>query len=253
MAIVSQSGALVAGVLDWASAHGIGFSKFVSLGGAADVPELAELDINPLLADANGVIALDARIRLQPGGRADRLAIRPYAAELEQRLQWQGGALTLRPIRPEDAPAHLAFFKRLDPEDVRLRFFTAVSELAPAQLARLTQIDYDRAMAFIATRAGPDGALETLGVVRAVADPDNVGADFAIAVRSDLKGRGLGSILFGKLIDYFGSRGTEQLRGEALAQNDGMQQLVRRFGGEVHASSDPGTVNLLLKLQAQEE
>ncbi len=218
----------------------------------ADVAEVAELDINPLLADAAGVIALDARIRLQPAGRGDRLAIRPYPAELEQQLEWQGAPLTLRPIRPEDAPAHLEFFKRLDPDDVRLRFFTTMRELAPAQLARLTQIDYDRAMAFIATRPGPDGAAETLGVVRAVADPDNFAADFAIVIRSDLKGRGLGAILFGKLIDYFRSRGTEELSGEALAQNTGMQHLVRRFGGAVSASEDPGTVSLRLKLRAQD-
>ncbi|MDC8758475.1 bifunctional acetate--CoA ligase family protein/GNAT family N-acetyltransferase [Janthinobacterium fluminis] len=217
---------------------------------AADVAELAELDINPLLADAGGVIALDARIRLQPGARTDRLAIRPYPQELEQQRQWQGGTLTLRPIRPEDAPAHLAFFNALDPDDVRLRFFTAVRELAPAQLARLTQIDYDRAMAFIATRGGADGRPETLGVVRAVADPDNIDADFAIIVRSDLKGQGLGAILFGKLIEYFRSRGTEQLSGDALSQNTGVQHLVRSFGGTVHASPDPGTVRLRLKLQA---
>ena len=216
---------------------------------AADIPELAELDINPLLADADGVIALDARIRLRAGGRADRLAIRPYPQELEQRIEWQGRALTLRPIRPEDAPQHLAFFHALDPDDVRLRFFTVMHDLPPSQLARLTQIDYDRAMAFIATALDADGRPETLGVVRAVADPDNIGADFAIVVRSDLKGRGLGPILFGKLIDYFRSRGTEQLTGDALAQNLGVQHLVRRFGGEVLASPEPGTVGLRLRLQ----
>ena len=216
---------------------------------AADIPELAGLDINPLLADADGVIALDARIRLQAGGGADRLAIRPYPQELEQRIEWQGRALTLRPIRPEDAPQHLAFFHALDPDDVRLRFFTVMHDLPPSQLARLTQIDYDRAMAFIATALDANGQPETLGVVRAVADPDNLSADFAIVVRSDLKGLGLGPILFGKLIDYFRSRGTEQLTGDALAQNMGVQHLVRRFGGEVLASSEPGTVGLRLRLQ----
>ncbi|WP_317204700.1 GNAT family N-acetyltransferase, partial [Janthinobacterium sp.] len=219
----------------------------------ADIAELAELDINPLLADAAGVVALDARLLLRPGAGADRLAIRPYPQELEERLIWQGGELTLRPIRPEDAPQHLEFFRRLDPEDVRLRFFTAMRELAPAQLARLTQIDYDRAMAFIATRADAAGQPETVGVVRAVADPDNIGADFAIMVRSDLKGHGLGAILFGKLIDYFSGRGTEELTGDALAQNTGVQHLVRRFGGEVLPSADPGTVGLRLKLQPEAE
>ena len=213
----------------------------------ADMPELAELDINPLLADADGVIALDARIRLEPGALTDRLAIRPYPQELEQRVAWRGETIVLRPIRPEDAAQHLAFFHALSPEDVRLRAFSAIRELLPAQLARLTQIDYDRAMAFIATRESAPGVTETLGVARAVACPDNLEAEFAIIVRSDLKGTGLGSVLFKKLVDYFRSRGTQALVGEALAHNPGVQDLVRKFGGSVLASSD--TVQLRIELQ----
>ena len=217
---------------------------------AADIGELAELDINSLLCDADGVLALGARVLLRAGGNADRLAIRPYPQELEQAIAWRERTLTLRPIRPEDAPQHVEFFNALHPDDVRLRFFTAMRELPPSQLARLTQIDYDRAMAFIATARAADGHEETLGVVRAVADPDNIEADFAIVVRSDLKGQGLGPILFGKLVDYFRGRGTEDIVGEALSQNMGVQHLVKRFGGEVHPSSEPGTVTLRLKLQS---
>ena len=215
----------------------------------ADLAELAELSINPLLADAAGVLALDAHIRLAPPRAACAMAIRPYPQELEQVVAWQGGSVLLRPIRPEDAPQHLAFFNALDPDDVRLRFFSAMRELPPAQLARLTQIDYDRAMAFIATRAGADGQPETLGVVRAVADPDNFSAEFAIVVRSDLKGQGLGLVLFQKLVDYFRSRGTAELSGEALSENGGVQHLVRRFGGEVLPRDEAGTVGLRLDLQ----
>ena len=215
----------------------------------ADTCELSSLSLNPLLADAQGVLALDARITLGPPRAGYRLAIRAYPQELEQEVQWRGAALTLRPIRPEDAPQHVEFFARLEPDDVRLRFFSAMRELQPAQLARLTQIDYDRAMAFIATRIGSGGRPETLGVVRAVADPDNQHAEFAILVRSDLKGMGLGAILFQKLIDYFRSRGTAAIVGEALSENGGVQQLVRRFGGSVSASPEAGMAILHLKLQ----
>jgi acyl-CoA synthetase (NDP forming)/GNAT superfamily N-acetyltransferase len=215
----------------------------------ADICELASLRIDPLLADADGVLALGARLTLGPARSSSALAIRPYPKELEQQIQWQGGSLLLRPIRPEDAPQHVEFFARLDPDDVRLRFFSAIRELQPSQLARLTQIDYDRAMAFIATRRDSDGKPETLGVVRAIADPDNQQAEFAILVRSDLKGRGLGAILFQKLIDYFRSRGTVEIVGEALSENSGVQQLVRRFGGVARPSPEPGMADLSIKLQ----
>jgi GNAT superfamily N-acetyltransferase len=214
----------------------------------ADICELASLRIDPLLADADGVLALGARLALGPARSSSALAIRPYPKELEQQIQWQGGSLLLRPIRPEDAPQHVEFFARLDPDDVRLRFFSAMRELQPSQLARLTQIDYDRAMAFIATRRDSDGKPETLGVVRAIADPDNQQAEFAILVRSDLKGRGLGAILFQKLIDYFRSRGTVEIVGEALSENSGVQQLVRRFGGVARPSPEPGMADLSIKL-----
>jgi acetyltransferase len=200
----------------------------------AEVPEIVELDINPLLADGAQAVVLDARMRIARADRAasalDRLAIRPYPSELEETVAWQGGTLLLRPIRPEDGPAHVAFFNALTPDDVRYRMFVRVRELQPAQLARFTQIDYDREMAFIATRPGPDGHPETLGVGRVVADPDNVSAEFAVTVRSDLKGKGLGSLLMHKLIDYCRARGTCDIVGEALPQNAPVIALVRKLG-----------------------
>jgi len=215
----------------------------------ADTAELVALTLAPLLADAQGILALGAVLELGAPRASHAQAIRPYPQELEQEIDWQGAPLVLRPIRPEDTPQHREFFSRLQPEDVRLRFFTPMRELHPNQLARLTQIDYDRAMAFIASRTRPDGSPETLGVVRAVADPDNRKAEFAILVRSDLKGMGLGAILFQKLIDYFRGRGTAELVGEALSENNGIQQLVRRFGGAVGPSLEPGMADLRIKLQ----
>jgi acetyltransferase len=200
----------------------------------ADVPEIVELDINPLLADSRGAVVLDARMRIgmadRSGSTLDRLAIRPYPAELEESVAWEGGSILLRPIRPEDGAAHVAFFDRLTPDDIRYRMFVRVRELQPAQLARFTQIDYDREMAFIATRQGPDGANETLGVGRVVADPDNVSAEFAVTVRSDLKGKGLGRMLMDKLIAYCRARGTREIVGEALPQNAPVIGLVKKLG-----------------------
>jgi acetyltransferase len=218
-----------------------------------DIPEIVELDINPLLADANGAIVLDARMRLaladRSGSTLDRLAIRPYPRELEETIDWDGAPLLLRPVRPEDGPAHLRFFAALTPDDVRYRMFVRVRELQPSQLARFTQIDYDREMAFIATRPGPDGLPETLAVGRVVADPDNVSAEFAVTVRSDLKGHGLGRILMQKLIDYCRVRGTREIVGEALPQNNRIIGLVRKLGFEVMPAGEEGVRKFRLTLR----
>lgn len=220
---------------------------------AADLPELAELDINPLLADPGGVVALDARMRLAPVATGQdplaRLAILPYPDALEHRVDSALGPLTVRPIRPEDAAAHIAFFHALSPEDVHYRMFGAMRELSPAQLARFTQIDYAREMAFIATRKGPDGADETLGVVRVVADPDNVVGEFAIVVRSDLKGHGLGHLLLACLLDYCRARGLAVVRGAALTENLRMHALARACGFQLLPATD-GTVEMVLPLRA---
>jgi acetyltransferase len=178
-----------------------------------------------------------------------RLAILPYPEALERQVETAIGALTLRPIRPEDAPAHQAFFRALTPEDVHFRMFGSARGLSDAQLARFTQIDYAREMAFILTRPGPDGS-ETLGVVRVVSDPDDIVGEFAIVVRSDLHGRGLGSLLMSALIDYCQARGLREIVGVALAENLGMHALARRHGLSVGADVS-GTVALRRVLRAE--
>ena len=222
----------------------------------AEEPRIAELDINPLLADAQGVVALDARVRLSaaaPGGAA-HFAIRPYPADLVRQIAWQGRTLTLRPIRPEDEPQHLAFVESLDPVDLRMRFFYSRRTLEHSELARLTQIDYEREMAFIATEADAAGPERTLGVARATCDPDNEEAEFAVTVRSDLKGGGLGSLLMRALIDHLRQRGTRRLVAYVLRENERMLQLARDLGMQPDTSHpDPDTVKVAMDLRPRDE
>jgi acetyltransferase len=217
----------------------------------ADLPEIAELDINPLWADAEGALALDARVRISatPVSGAARFAITPYPIELEETATWQGQPLQLRPIRPEDEPQHRAFAERLDPEDLRLRFFSCRHGLPRSELARLTQIDYEREMAFVAVRTGPDGAPETVGEARGVIDPDNIEAELGVMVRSDLKGRGLGSLLLAKLIAFLTQHGTQRLVALVLHENQAMRELARRHGFVVDSShAEPGMLRLVRQL-----
>ena len=144
---------------------------------------------------------------------------------------------------------HLAFLQQLDPVDIRMRVFYSRRSIEHSELARLTQIDYEREMAFIAVARDAAGADETLAVVRAVADPDNVEAEFGIVVRSDLKGGGLGATLMRKMIEHLRARGIQWLVATVLAENTRMLELARELGfevGEVVEGEDVRSVRLRL-------
>ncbi len=219
----------------------------------AEVPEIAELDINPLVVNFEGAIALDARVRLSTTGPAGAksFAIRPYPVELEEVVQWQGQSVVLRPIRPEDESLHMAFLQRLSPEDIRMRVFYSKRAMERSELARLVQIDYAREMAFVALATGANGQPQTLGVVRALTDPDNVDAEFGVIVSSELKGGGLGLLLMRKMIVYLRTQGTQRLVATVLDQNERMLKLARQLGFEEdqHAHHGTGTREIFLSLR----
>jgi acetyltransferase len=196
-------------------------------------PEIRELDINPLLVDETGIIALDARMKIEDQALFPRrpLAIKPYPAEWEMRLDVAGlGPVDVRPVRPDDEERYRRFFALVSPDDIRLRFFTARAGFSHQLLARFTQIDYAREMAFVALSPGEQ---ELMGVVRVALDPDLVRGEYGILIRSDLKGKGLGWRLMDLLITYARKERIAELSGLVLAENTTMLGMAREFGFEI--------------------
>lgn len=198
-----------------------------------DLGELVELDINPLRVDAEGVLVLSARVRIAPatGAATERLAIRPYPKEWEQSVALPDGrALALRPILPEDEPALQDLVRRLSPEDIRRRFFRPLRELNHLMAARMTQLDYDREIAFVLAEPGLPGKAVIWGLVNLYADPDLEKAEYAILLDPTLRGLGLGALLMRYAIKYARQRGFRELFGEVLRENEPMLRLNQDFG-----------------------
>lgn len=215
----------------------------------ADIPELRELDINPLIADEKGCIALDARMLVADATKSPRkpMSIRPYPAEWEKDAHLPKlGTVHLRPVRPEDETLYEHFFAHVEAGDIRMRFFTAAQGRSHRFLARLTQIDYAREMAFVALSETGE---ELLGVSRLAADPDYIRADYAVLVRSDFKGKGLGWLLMKHLIAYARNEGLRELHGEVLAENTTMIGMCLKLGFQVEQDpEDPILRQVTLQL-----
>lgn len=213
---------------------------------ATDIPEIRELDINPLLADENGITAVDARIaigRVAPkfsGAGPANFAVRPYPSQWERHIaikeSWR---IFVRPIRPEDEPLIHEFLRHVTPNDLRLRFFAPMKEFTHQFIARLTQLDYARAMAFVAF---DEATNELVGVVRIHSDSIYESGEYAILLRSDLKGRGLGWALMQLIIEYARSEGLRTISGDVLHENSVMLDMCRNLGFEV--KSDPAEADL---------
>jgi len=199
-----------------------------------ELPWIRELEINPLIVDEHGGIAVDARIVVaalpESRGRYDHMAIHPYPTHETQSFTTKSGEfVTIRPIMPEDADLEQEFVKRLSPESKYFRFMNTIRELSQGQLARMTQIDYDRDMAFVATME-KDGKPFEIGVARYATNPDGESCEFAIVVADEWHGRGLARQLMGVLVDSARSRGLKYMTGDFLAENRRMLKFVTNLG-----------------------
>ncbi|KAF1013001.1 MAG: Protein lysine acetyltransferase Pat [Stenotrophomonas maltophilia] len=213
---------------------------------AADIPEVRTLDINPLLADRDGILALDARVAVAPSrllhkGRGHpRFAVFPYPKDWERTLQLSDGSRAfVRPVRPEDDALFRAFFARVSDEDLRLRFFQSVKHFSHEFIARLTQLDYARSIALvaIAPRSG-----DMLGVVRLHADADYQRGEYGILIRSDLKGHGIGWRLMTIMIEYAQWLGLDMVEGQVLRENSTMLAMCQSLGFKTRLDPDDPTV-----------
>jgi len=217
---------------------------------ACELPEVQELDINPLLVDDRGVIAVDARIIV---GRPKtstthygHMAIHPYPPELETTWQLPDGTdVLVRPIRPEDAEIEQDFVQNLSPESKYFRFMQSMDKLTPMMLARFTQIDYDREMALVAVINEHTADARILGVARYVSNPDKQSCEFALTVADEWQQKGIGRQLMQRLMTVARDRGIEIMQGDVLSQNSKMLRLCERLGfRSVHRVDEPDVVEV---------
>jgi len=210
---------------------------------ACELPRLETLDINPLLVDEEGVVAVAARITVAapvgPVARYGHMAIHPYPPQLKTRITLVDGTdIVVRPIRPEDAKIEASFVQNLSPQSKYFRFMHGLNRLTPAMLARFTQIDYDREMALVALNPPDEDSM--LGVVRYISNPDGTSCEFALTVADAWQSRGVGRQLMEQIIIIAHDRGLETMMGEVLTANSKMLRLCKKLGfHSVRSADDP--------------
>jgi acetyltransferase len=226
------------------------------------LPQLREMDINPIIVDESGAIAVDARIVVDGApsahvgstGQFAHLAILPYPSRFEQVLTLRGGdTCHVRPIRPDDAQMLQNLVRGLSPESRYFRFVSSFNELPATMLSRFTLIDYDREMALVAVvrerTSDADGVFTEIdrivGVSRYVITPDQQSCEFSLVVAEDMKGRGLGSRLMESIMDAARERGLAEIVGLVLRGNAAMLKLMRGMGFETKRfDEDPDFVKV---------
>jgi len=217
---------------------------------ASDLLELRGMEINPLLLNRDDMVAVDFAMDL---GTPARFAIMPYPEELREWVTLKNGwEVEVRPIRAEDAPLITSFHRRLSEESIRFRYFHNKSDLTQRDLSMLSQINYDRQMAFIAEYLLEDGSKEMLGVVRVWNDPDNIRTEFSVIIRDDLQGLGIGSLLMNKMIDYCRSVGTLEMIGKIMVDNHPMRALMKHLGFKQRYNMEEQVVDAVLRLNEPE-
>ncbi len=217
---------------------------------ASDLLELRGIEINPLLLNRDDMVAVDFAMDL---GTPARFAIMPYPEELREWVTLKNGwDVEVRPIRAEDAPLITGFHRQLSEESIRFRYFHNKSDLSQRDLSMLSQINYDRQMAFIAEHLRDDGTKEMLGVARVWNDPDNIRTEFSVIIRDDLTGLGLGSLLMRKLIDYCRSVGTLEMIGKIMVDNHPMRALMKHLGFKQRYNMEEQVVDAVLRLNEPE-
>jgi acetyltransferase len=219
---------------------------------ACELPWLKEMDINPLILDEHGIVAVDARIRVDfPRASTDpyhHMAIHPYPAHLVTRYQLPNGTdITIRPIRPEDAEIEQDFIRNLSEQSRYFRFMQNIHELTPQMLTRFTQIDYDQEMALIAVTE-QEGQEEELAVGRYVTNSDGVSCEFALVVSDKWQRLGIGHRLMSLLIRIARDRGLESMEGEVLSGNTKMLGLMKSLDFRISNHPDDVSIQVVSKV-----
>ena len=221
---------------------------------ACELPLIKELDINPLIVDEHGAMAVDARIvvdyHVQTADRYSHMAIYPYPAHFVTRRQLPNGMdMVIRPIRPEDADMEQEFVRNLSEQSKYFRFMQAIDELSPQMLARFTQIDYSREMGLISVVHDVEQREKQIGVARYSINPDGRSCEFAIVVADEWQRQGIAHLLMQQLLAAARSHGLQLMEGDVLSTNNDMLTLAAKLGFNISTSGeDPDVVHVVLRL-----